>query len=170
MAYTKTNWTNTIPINTTNLNKIENGIADNATDIGTLSDLNTSSKDNLVNAINEISTSLGNIIENGSIENGEWIKFANGFMLTVHQIEQTLSRTNAWGNMYETNEQANLGEYPVEFKNTPYIFLTLFGQNAIFEAVNNPTNKNAGYVYLLAPTSNANTTYTIQVLAIGRWK
>ena len=28
MAYTKTNWTNTTPINTENLNNIENGIAD----------------------------------------------------------------------------------------------------------------------------------------------
>ena len=29
MAYTKTNWTNTTPINTENLNNIENGISNN---------------------------------------------------------------------------------------------------------------------------------------------
>lgn len=72
--------------------------------------------------------------------------------------------------MYETTEAAELGNYPTQFKDTPYIFLTLYGQSAIFEAIKNATNENAGSVYLLGPTSNAASTYTIQVLAIGRWK
>ena len=63
MSYTKTNWTSTTPINTTNLNKIEEGISandtgntNNATNIGTLSNLNTTEKSNLVGAINEVNT------------------------------------------------------------------------------------------------------------------
>lgn len=63
MAYTKTNWTSTTPINTTNLNKIEEGISandtantNNAKNIGTLSNLNTTEKSNLVGAINEVNT------------------------------------------------------------------------------------------------------------------
>lgn len=63
MAYQKTTWKNDdLPaINAENLNKIENGIeandntsTENKTNIGTPSNLNTSNKSNLVNAINEV--------------------------------------------------------------------------------------------------------------------
>ena len=56
MSYTKTVWNNdNLPyINADNLNKMEQGIYDNSIDIGTLSDLATTSKTNLVGAINEV--------------------------------------------------------------------------------------------------------------------
>ena len=56
MAYTKTNWVNdSVPaINATNLNKIEQGIYNNSSNIGDLSSLNTINKNNLVYAINEV--------------------------------------------------------------------------------------------------------------------
>ena len=63
MAYIKTTYVNgSSPyINATNLNKAEQGIYDNdarsttnATNIGTLSNLTTTSKTNLVSAINEV--------------------------------------------------------------------------------------------------------------------
>ena len=110
------------------------------------------------------------IVDSGSNSNGIWIKFGDGKLISAHQVTRRLSRTSAWGNMYETSQQANLGDYPVEFKDTPYIFLTLYGQNALFESVNNPSKTNAGNVYLIAPTRNDSADYTIQVLAIGRWK
>lgn len=71
MAYTKTNWTNTTPINTTNLNNIENGISANDISIGNLSDLTTPATDTLVGAINSI-------VESGSNSNGSWTKYADG--------------------------------------------------------------------------------------------
>lgn len=63
MSYTKTIYENgtTPAINAANLNKSEQGIYDNdarsttnATNIGTLSNLTTTSKTNLVSAINEV--------------------------------------------------------------------------------------------------------------------
>lgn len=56
MSYTKTIWNNnTAPhINADNLNKIETGVYDNDTSIGALTDLTTTSKTNLVSAINEV--------------------------------------------------------------------------------------------------------------------
>ena len=55
MSYTKTNWTNGsgAKINETNLNKIEQGIYDNDSSIGDISNLNTTATD-LVGAINEV--------------------------------------------------------------------------------------------------------------------
>lgn len=81
MAYAKTNWTNTTPINTTNLNNIENGISANDTaittintNIGNLSNLTTPDKSSLVGAINSI-------VESGSNNNGKWTKFADGTII-----------------------------------------------------------------------------------------
>lgn len=149
MAYTRINWqdgeSGGTPLSAENLNIMDMQIEQNTNDIA-------------------------NIIESGSNETGEWIKYADGRLITTHKVTRTLSRTSPRGNMYETDQQADLGQYPVAFKETPYIFLTLYGQNAILEAVNNPTETNAGLVYLLAPTSNSSANYTIQVLAIGRWK
>lgn len=110
------------------------------------------------------------IIDSGTNSSGEWIKFSNGKLITVHQVTRNLSRTSSWGNMYETSEPADLGNYPIGFKDTPYIYLTLYGQNALFEAVNSPSKTHAGTAYLLAPTANNGADYTIQVLAVGKWK
>lgn len=63
MSYTKTQWTNdTAPaINETNLNKIEQGIYDNDSHIGDLSDLETTAQNDLVSAINENVSSIGDL-------------------------------------------------------------------------------------------------------------
>ena len=113
---------------------------------------------------------LDSIVESGENEVGIYIKFASGALITIHQVNQYLERTSKWGNMYETNQAASLGDFPVEFKYTPFIFLTLYGQNALFESINDATKSSAGKVYLIAPTANDGQTYTIQVLAIGKWK
>lgn len=59
MAYQKLNWLNkgetgAIPINKTNLNHMDDGIATNDEAVGELSNLNTTNKENLVESINEI--------------------------------------------------------------------------------------------------------------------
>jgi hypothetical protein len=61
MAYNKTTWENApstnTPINANNLNKIEEGIYQNslkADQIGDITNLNTTDKSNIVNAINEL--------------------------------------------------------------------------------------------------------------------
>lgn len=58
MAYNKTLWqNNSLPaINEGNLNKIEQGIYEAHENEGTLSNLNTTNKNNLVGAINEVNT------------------------------------------------------------------------------------------------------------------
>lgn len=63
MSYTKTQWNNdTAPaINETNLNKIEQGIYDNDSHIGDLSDLETTANADLVSAINENVSSIGDL-------------------------------------------------------------------------------------------------------------
>lgn len=59
MAYTKTTWVNNVtPLNATNMNNIETGIYDNSVNIGDLTNLSTTSKNNTVAAINEVNNGL----------------------------------------------------------------------------------------------------------------
>lgn len=108
-------------------------------------------------------------VESGESENGNWIKYADGTLITVHQVNAALSITKAWGSLYETTEPADLGNFPSAFKHTPFVFLTLYNKDGICGSVKNATNTHAGKVYISAPTTYEQT-YTIQVLAIGRWK
>lgn len=110
MAYTKTVWedlpsTNT-PINATNLNNIESGVYTNDTNIGDLSNLNTTDKSNLVGAINEINTvTTGSATVNSAYisnaENNTWERI--GKFVVYHF---TLTVTGTWDNT--TNFLTNL--------------------------------------------------------------
>ena len=171
MAYTKTNWTDTTPINTTNLNKIENGIAANDTAIGNLSNLNTSSKDNLVTAINSV-------VESGSNNNGSWIKFADGTMICKFTQIINVAVTNAWGSLY--GGKFSVHDYPQEFIDIPEASITLvanndgnyggwIGNNGGTDDIR-PTKKNIGEFVILRPTTSSNGNYKVQVIAIGKWK
>ena len=76
MAYTKTVWVNdSVPaINQTNLNKIEQGIYEAHENEGALSNLNTTDKNNLVSAINEVNNKFNYSTEEqviGIDENGK---------------------------------------------------------------------------------------------------
>lgn len=98
MAYAKTNWTNTTPINTTNLNNIENGIEANDAKIGDLSGLTTPTTSSLVGAINSI-------VESGSNSNGSWIKYADGTIEEwgAYSINSSDVTWTALGNLFYSN-------------------------------------------------------------------
>ena len=59
MAYSRTTWANGDTITATKLNNLESGVANNDSNIGSLSNLHTTAKDNLVAAINEVAQSGG---------------------------------------------------------------------------------------------------------------
>lgn len=71
-SYTKTTWVNgsTPAINALNLNNIEDGIAGNSTDIGTLTSLTTTAKSNLVLSINEINAKSTDLVSDTSPQLG----------------------------------------------------------------------------------------------------
>lgn len=59
MSYTKTTWANGDVINAQKLNNLENGVYNNDSHIGDLSQLDTTAKNTLVAAINEAAQSGG---------------------------------------------------------------------------------------------------------------
>jgi hypothetical protein len=112
----------------------------------------------------------GYIVESGSNNDGKWIKYSDGRLITMHKVTRTLARTSAWGNMHESTTQADLGNYPMAFKDIPFVYVTLHEVNALLEAVQFSSANNAGKVYILAPTLSESADYVFHVLAIGRWK
>ena len=164
MAYTKTNWTDTTPINTTNLNKIENGIAANDIAIGNLSNLNTSSKDNLVTAINSI-------VESGVNDNGSWIKFADGTMICTKIVSgNTGNVLNLWYNgiYFMDIQNGNWAQEFVELYNTQATNQNL----QLWCTIGNVTTTSAGTTRIIRPDDGGNKgqNYSISLLAIGKWK
>ena len=117
-----------------------------------------------------LKNTLDKIIESGSNETGEYIKYANGRLITMHEVTRNLERTKTWGNLYESNIQADLGNYPISFKDIPFVYITLHKTDAMPESVQQSTTSNAGKVHIMAPTAAEAADYVFHVLAIGRWK
>ena len=175
MAYTKTNWTSTTPINTNNLNKIEDGISANDTaietintNIGNLSDLTTPTKGSLVGAINSI-------VESGSNDNGEYIKYSDGTMIcTSTRSFSNVAVTTTWGTLYDS-PALNLESFPHTFIEIPKVFITSHNtansnsKACFIEWVSNTTNSVWGQTAVSRPTSGT-VNLTFDLLAIGKWK
>lgn len=138
--------------------------------IGNLPNLNTTDKDTLVNAVNEINTKLGNIIESGSNENGDYIKYSDGTMICTKKVSFVgLQFTTAWGSVYET-PPVELGNYAQEFLEIPLIFITAATSSAVAEGVGN-TKTGFGKVTFYRPIrTDADYTYAFHLMAIGKWK
>lgn len=97
MAYIKTEWENSpstkTPINANNLKKIENGIYTNSVNIGELTDLNTETKENLVEAINETNTKNCLTIKRteNTLDVTEWQNYDVSFPIISSQKGNKLS-------------------------------------------------------------------------------
>lgn len=164
MAYTKTNWTNTTPINTTNLNNIENGISANDISIGNLSDLTTPATDTLVGAINSI-------VESGSNENGEYIKFANGTMICKNtQRIVGITTSNSSSSVVPKSAEQTGFTFPIEFIDRPIVLMNACRASAwIGYSWVATTSTTQNYcIYTNVPVSDYY--MDIQYVAFGRWK
>lgn len=174
MAYQKLNWLNkgetgAIPINKDNLNHMDNGIANNDNAIGNLANLNTSAKDNLVSAINEVNTTLGTIIESGTNSNGTYIKYSNGIMM-CHKTKDfgKISISNAWGPLYDS-EKLQLGDYPQPFVGDyPDIFIMPWASFFV-ERNYSPSLTSFGAFWAARPDSST-VDVKVSCFAIGKWK
>ena len=174
MAYAKTNWTNTTPINTTNLNNIENGISANDTaittintNIGNLSNLTTPDKSSLVGAINSI-------VESGSNDNGKWTKFADGtiiqwgkYTIQVSEITWTALTT---GLFYSNSFSHKLPVKILENSSANNVS----SRSANFDwAVRNATANDGTGTFLsfnLVSATNAARNININWFVVSRWK
>lgn len=112
----------------------------------------------------------GYIVESGSNENGNFIKFSDGTMIcrkTTNEIDMNI--TTAWGSVYEGS--VSLGNFPAEFTETPTISVTPSGSGMLIEQGGAIASKTSwGIVTCVRPTSVENVKARFYLIAVGRWK
>ena len=116
----------------------------------------------------------GNIVESGSTDTGNWVKFSDGTMIWTGSITlQTIEINNSFGTLYRTagNTYGNI-DFGVTFISTPKIFASLSGNyNCWLSSVGkNASSTKTGYIILVNPTNETILDETITYLAIGKWK
>lgn len=120
-------------------------------------------QDNIENAINEV-------VESSSNDNGSWIKYSDGTMICSKTTDEiSMNLTTPWGSLYEGT--VNLGNFPIEFIETPKISVTPFGSGMLIEQGGFHASKTSwGDVTCVRPTSVADVKARFYLIAIGKWK
>lgn len=117
-----------------------------------------------------------NIVESGSSQYGNWIKYIDGTMIVWITISGTTSITSAWGSLYRSNDIGGT-YFPQNFISRPTILMspqassgntqfTLVGQSV----GNSGSNQRFGNYALISAVSIASVDYIIDFVAIGKWK
>lgn len=146
------------------------------TKVGDLANLDTTTKTNIVSAINELKNDVDDlpsqIIESGVNELGRYIKFGDGTMITTQKVSESgISVNNAWGGIYSSTE-LNLPNFPQEFIAIPNVTienLSTAGGNYFLMHSGNVTTLNGGKISFLRGTAGQ-VGGEISVIAIGRYR
>lgn len=160
-------------ITSTQLNYLKNLDGDIANKFSTLNNQITSINGKITN----VESTVNNYIaykqtNNGNNYSAYW-KFNDGTLICAKTIETTVSMTKAFGSMYETSSAISFGNWPLAFKQQPYISVSCVKSNGvmcIIEKIMNASATSAGSSYLLSPISRSNQTIGIHITGIGRWK
>lgn len=123
---------------------------------------------------NDVFINNAPIVESGSNATGDWIRFYDGTMITTHIVSGTTNISTAWGNGYtsSTTNTISLGDYPQEFYATPVVMVTpqRSSLNYWIGACGGASTTSAGTTNLNRLTTGSNVSYSLRVVAIGRWK
>ena len=114
------------------------------------------------------------IVDSGSNENGNWVKWADGTMVVLQEYFDTKTIYVTMGSLKRVGLKAP-PDFPQEFKEPPIVQITL--QHAwlawLMSIEGNATITNATGKELIPIASVEQTTLTdvkIHILAIGKWK
>lgn len=118
-----------------------------------------------------------NIIESGSNDNGNWIKYSDGTMICTNRyfIQELGNTTTQSGALYVSNEIEGKS-FPATFTSRPEIFFNFenatWGDKNIIsiKTIGYPTTSVAPSIQLVSATSSTNTAINFEYLAIGKWK
>lgn len=125
------------------------------------------------NPVNVLSA-LGSIVESGTNSTGYYIKYADGTMITTHIVSGTTNISTAWGQGYTSSSTntISLGNYPQEFYTTPVVMVTPQRSNLNFwmGACGSASTTSAGTTNFNRLSTGSNVSYSLRVIAIGRWK
>ena len=97
-------------------------------------------------------------------------KLPDGTMICSMKVNITTAISTAWGAIYYSS-LASLGNWPTAFIATPVITATLDGgPDAWVGTIRNTSTTFVGSTYLYRAASQVSSTYSLSVIAIGRWQ
>ena len=116
-----------------------------------------------------------NIVESGSSQYGNYVKYIDGTMIVWNTVTGTANITTAWGSLYKS---ADIGApyFPATFTSTPtMLYSPQDGGSSQFFIVgqsggNSGSTSRFGNFALVSPVSSSNLSYIIHLIAIGKWK
>ena len=119
---------------------------------------------------------VNGIVESGSNENGNWIKYNDGTMICTQRFEKTINIQTTWGSWYYG--YVTCKNYPIAFVgDLPTVSCTVYPKTSswcfgqlVYSSDGSQTLSNPGSVMCIRPTSQANVDVTVQIIAIGKWK
>lgn len=139
--------------------------------IGNLTNLTTTNKSSIVDAINEVATNYIVASGNDTTTGFNYKKYSDGTAECWKNISGTTSVSNAWGTgLYYGTISAET--FPTNlFIEVPCIFFqNISGSSLICMNSANASSSSTGDIQVARATSSGNASYTVSIKAIGKWK
>jgi hypothetical protein len=122
----------------------------------------------------DYNTQWATVIESGSNENGNWVRYADGTQICSKNLSWTGDINSAWGSLFLFNPSSRipLGSWSVSFIDTPTVSLTLSGSAAsgFLNEIRGISTTSCGNANIASATSANGVTYVFNIVGYGRWK
>ena len=120
---------------------------------------------------------INGVVESGSNENGNYIKFYDGTLICYNtQVFSDVACSYSWGNVYtNNNDKRTFNDFPVNFIASPNVSLKVDTGTSdcwlmsAFQA-GGPTTTNVGGWQICRGAIGSSLDVTISYIAIGKWK
>lgn len=127
------------------------------------------------NSIGIINTNIGllegkldSIVESGSNENGNYIKYSDGTMICTKSISGSINFSTEWYGLYYGS--LDLGNYPATFIERPKLSVQFYGSNSQWViGMTNATASHIASINVCKPNQVTAMGY-YDIIAIGKWK
>lgn len=107
------------------------------------------------------------IVDSGSNDNGNWIKYSDGTMICYSRKTLSTIINVTYGNLYRSYA-ITLDNYPQSFTDDPMVQITTQNGAMFIHGIVGTTSP--GTIMLIAAEKLSAANYIINVLAIGKWK
>lgn len=115
-----------------------------------------------------------NNISHGSNANGKYVKFPDGTLICWVEHKTTTAINSAWGGVYESTTQQDLGTWPHAFISTPNVVVSPLRYSgsvtAYLEQVSDTSTTAVGTSYYWCPRSHNSAAVGATIIGIGFWK
>lgn len=115
---------------------------------------------------------VNELIESGSNNNGNWLKFSDGTMIITQTYTHTISSWGTWGSLYYNNF-VDPPNYPISFVSSPTVSVSTShsGSNFwLYDRGGGGTNTTSPLMGCVRPNNGSTATVSVYVTAIGKWK